>query len=200
MSAPRNEVEGCRQAHIKLRTATAGLTDEQVASPSMLPDWTVGHVLTHVARNADGMSRRISAALRDEIIEQYVGGLDGRAAEIEAGAARTAREIVADVSSTAERLDSLFSTMPEDVWEKPVQTVSGGGHAVSMLPFRRWREVEIHLVDLGLGSTPADWPAGLVDAALPRLTATLADRCDQRALMAWTLGRGPAPELRPWGG
>jgi len=31
------------------------------------------------------MSRRISAALRDEIIEQYVGGLDGRAAEIEAG-------------------------------------------------------------------------------------------------------------------
>ena len=199
MSAPRNEVEGCRQAHIKLRTAIAGLTDEQVTSASLLPEWTVGHVLTHVARNADGMSRRISAALRDEIIEQYVDGLDGRAAEIEAGATRTAREIVADVSSTAERLDSLFTTMPEDVWEKPVQTVGGGEHAVSMLPFRRWREVEIHLVDLGLGSTLADWPTDLVDAALPRLTATLADRCDQRALMAWALGRGPAPELRPWG-
>ena len=199
MSAPRNEVEGCRQAHIKLRTAIAGLTDEQVASASLLPDWTVGHVLSHVARNADGMSRRIIAAMRDEIVEQYVGALDGRAAEIEAGAARTAREIVADLTSTAERLDSLFATMPEDAWEKPVRTVGGGEHAVSMLPFRRWREVEIHRVDLGMGLTPADWPADLIDAALPRLTATLADRCDQRALMAWALGRGPAPELRPWG-
>lgn len=199
MSAPRDEVEGCRQAHIKLRTAIAGLTDEQVRSASLLPDWTVGHVLSHVARNADGMSRRISAALREEIVEQYVGGLDGRAAEIDSDAARTAREIVADVSSTAERLDSLFATMPEDLWEKPVRMVGGGEHTVSMLPFRRWREVEIHLVDLGLGSTPADWPSDLVAAALPRLTATLADRCDQRALMAWALGRGPAPELRPWG-
>lgn len=199
MSAPRNEIEGCRQAHIKLRTAIAGLTDDQVASASLLPDWTVGHVLTHLARNADGMSRRIHAALRDEIIEQYIGGADGRAAEIEAGATRSVQEIVADVSSSAEQLDLLFAAMPDDVWDKPVQTVGGGQHAVSMLPFRRWREVEIHLVDLGTGSTPADWPTDLVNTALPRLTATLADRCDQRALMAWALGRGPAPELRPWG-
>lgn len=198
VSAPRTEVEGCRLAHIKLRSAIAGLTDEQVASASLLPDWTVGHVLTHVARNADGMSRRISAALRGESVEQYAGGSAGRAAEIEAGAARTAGEIVADVGSTAERLDSLFATMPEDVWDTPVRTVGGGEHAVSMLPFRRWREVEVHLVDLGMGST-ADWPSDLVEAALPRLTATLADRCDQRALMAWALGRGAAPELRPWG-
>ena len=121
------------------------------------------------------MSRRISAALRDESVEQYVGGLDGRAAEIEAGAARTAREIAADVSSTAERLDSLFATMPEDLWEKPVRTVGGGEHPVSMLPFRRRREVEIHLVDLGLGSTPADWPSDLVDAAS---AATDGDACE----------------------
>jgi maleylpyruvate isomerase len=99
------------------------------------------------------MSRRISAALRDEIVEQYVGGSDGRAAEIEAGAARTAQEIVADVSSSAEILDSLFATMPGEVWERAVRTVGGGEHAVSMLPFRRWREAEVHLVDLGLGST-----------------------------------------------
>jgi len=31
------------------------------------------------------------------------------------------------------------------------------------LPFRRWREVEVHLVDLGIGLTPADWPQELVD-------------------------------------
>lgn len=199
MSAPRIEVEGCHRAHIKLRAAIAGLTDDQVGLPSLLPDWTVGHVLTHIARNADGMIRRISAALSNETVDQYVGGPDGRTAEIEAGAARTAEEIGADVSSSAERLDSLFAAVPEDGWVKLVRTVGGGEHAVSMLPFRRWREVEIHLVDLGLGSTPAEWPSDLVNLALPRLTTSLTDRCDHRALMAWALGRGPAPELRPWG-
>ena len=199
MSTPLIEVEGCRRAHAKLATAIAVLADDQMSLPSLLPDWTVGHVLSHIARNADGMSRRIEAAMRDETVDQYVGGVDGRTGEIAAGAARTAQMIVDDVVSSAERLESLFVTMPEDLWAKPVRTVGGGEHPVSMLPFRRWREVEVHLVDLGLQSTPADWPSGLVDMALPRLTAALADRCDQRALMAWALGRGPAPELRPWG-
>lgn len=195
---PEIEVEGCRRTHAKLATTIADLTDEQMSLPSLLPGWTVGHVLSHVARNADGMSRRIDAAIRGEMVEQYVGGVDGRTAEIEAGAARKASAIVADVISSAERLESLFTSMPEDVWAKPVRTVAGGEHPVSLLPFRRWREVEVHLVDLGLGLTPANWPPGLVGIALPRLVATLADRCDHGALMAWALGRGPAPELRPW--
>jgi len=198
VSAPQIEIEGCCEAHVKLRTVTAGLTDDQVGLPSLLPDWTVGHVLTHIARNAEGMSRRIAAALRGETVDQYVGGANGRTAEIEAGAERSALEIVADVNSSAEQLDEHFAAIPEDGWVKTVRMVSGGEHAVSMFPFRRWREVEIHIVDLGFDASAAEWPSGLVDIALPRLTATLADRCDQRALMAWALGRGPAPELRPW--
>ena len=131
-------------------------------------------------------------------MEQYAGGLDGRTGEIEAGATRTAREIIGDVSSSADRLDSMFSTVPEYAWARPVRTVRGGEHPVSLLPFRRRREVEVHLVDLALGATPADWTVELVEHELPELTARLAARCDQRALMAWILGRGPAPELRPW--
>ena len=128
MGAPQIELEGCRQAHTKLVAAIADLTDDDCTQPSLLPDWTIGHVVSHLARK---------------------------------------------------------------------RTVSSDQHALSMLPFRRWREVEIHLVDLG--ASPSDWPAGLVDLALPRLTAALTQRCDQRALMAWALGRGPAPELEPWG-
>ena len=37
-----------------LRTA-ATLDDAAVAAPSPLPGWTRGHVLTHLARNADGL-------------------------------------------------------------------------------------------------------------------------------------------------
>lgn len=37
-----------------LATASA-LTDEQVRAASLLPGWSRGHVLTHIARNADGL-------------------------------------------------------------------------------------------------------------------------------------------------
>jgi hypothetical protein len=35
-----------------------GLSDVQVAGPSLLPGWTRGHVLTHLARNAEGGTSR----------------------------------------------------------------------------------------------------------------------------------------------
>lgn len=77
--------------------------------------------------------------------------------------------------------------------------MGGGQHRVAVLPFRRWREVEIHLLDLGVGIAAGDLPASLVDIALPRSLAGLDGRCDKRELLVWALGRGPAPELEPWG-
>ena len=44
-----------------LRTAD-GLDDRAVAGPSLLPGWTRGHVLTHVARNADAMTNLLTWA------------------------------------------------------------------------------------------------------------------------------------------
>ena len=35
--------------------ATAGSLDADPSAPSLLPGWTRGHVLTHVARNADSL-------------------------------------------------------------------------------------------------------------------------------------------------
>lgn len=145
------------------------------------------------------MCRRIKGAMRSEIVEQYEGGLSGRAAEIEKGAGRNASVVRKDLSDWSIRLDDLFQSMPDDVWRRPVRAVAGGEHPVALLPFRRWREVEVHLADLGLGVCPAGWTEGLVARALPRLIAGLSDRSDQRELIAWLLGRGPAPELTSWG-
>jgi maleylpyruvate isomerase len=199
VSVPQIELDGCRQAHAKLVGAIADLTDDDVGQPSLLPGWTVGHVLARLARNADAMCRRIDAAMQGEIVEQYIGGANGRATEIDAGATRAAEVIVADVTSSTARLEALFASIPVEHWSTLVRTVRGDERPLSMLPFRRWREVEIHMVDLGMGASPPDWPTGLVELALPRLTASLAERCDPHVLMAWALGRGPAPELEPWG-
>ena len=40
----------------RLLTVAGTLTDAEVAEPSLLPGWTRGHVLTHLARNADGLA------------------------------------------------------------------------------------------------------------------------------------------------
>ncbi len=199
MNKPSAEIESCRSAHVRLATLVGSVTDTELRRPSLLPSWTVAHVLAHLARNAEAMVRRIEAAQRNEMSEQYVGGAKGRAAAIEAGSELPADELIADALTWSQRLDLAFASVPDDSWDLPVRTVSGTVHPVSQLPFRRWREVEVHLVDLDLGVSPADWPQGLVDVALPRLIAGLADRAAGRALMSWILGRGAPPALEPWG-
>lgn len=166
---------------------------------SLLPGWTVGHVLTHLARNAEAMCRRVESAAREEVIEQYAGGAAGRAAEIEAGAARDARQIVDDSVQWGARVDHLFARLPDECWSRPVRSVGGGEHPVALLPYRRWREVEVHLVDLGLGFTSSDWSAELIDRMLPDLVSGLPGRADARQLAAWLLGRGSPPQLQSWG-
>lgn len=198
MAVPTREIAGCAAAHARLNTAIADLSDPDVRSPSLLPGWTVGHVLTHLARNADSVTRRIEAATRGEVVDQYVGGFDGRAAEIEAGATRPAAALVADVRDTSSAVDELCATLAEDVWDRPTRTVAGEIEPASAVVFSRWREVEVHHVDLGLGYTPDRWPSELVDAWLPRVLQELGQRTDPNALLAWTLGRGPAPDLAPW--
>ena len=75
-------------------------TDSWAGQPSLLPGWTRGHVLSHLARNADAMVRALAGTARGERIPMY-DGEDARAADIEAGAGRTAAELAADVVESA---------------------------------------------------------------------------------------------------
>ena len=199
MTRPTEFIEGCKASHATLERHIADLNDEVARRPSLLPDWTVGHVLSHLARNADSVVRRLEGAIRGEIVEQYVGGREGRADEIEAGARRSAAELIADVVTTDAAVDALLASVPDDVWDRPTRPVGGGEQPAHRVVFSRWREVEVHLVDLGLGYTPAQWPAGIVAEWLPSLLTGLVQRADPNALLAWTLGRGDAPALQPWG-
>ena len=148
MESQATDVDGCRDAHRHLATVARQLSDLDVREQSLLPGWTVGHVPSHLARNAEAMVRRIEGAQRCEVVEQYVGGGAGRAAEIERGASRSAAELFADVVTSSTQLEDVFASLDAEDWARSVRMVAGGEHPVSDLPFRRWREVEIHLVDL----------------------------------------------------
>jgi maleylpyruvate isomerase len=195
---------GCRASHARLLGVVVGLDEAGVRAPSRLDGWTVGHVLTHLARNADSHTRMLSAALRGEAVEQYAGGREERAGSIEAGADRPASELRHDVERSTAGLEATWAAMTPEAWD---------GHGLSRgrpwpcrsLPFFRWREVEIHHVDAGTGYGPQDWPEEYVRRELPLLLATvpdrLADEAERRRLLAWLTGRSPSSgelDLGPW--
>ncbi len=74
--------------------------------------WTVGHVLTHLARNAESHVRMLEGATMGEALEQYAGGYDQRAADIEAGADRSAHVLESEGPSPR-RSRRVPTTEPE---------------------------------------------------------------------------------------
>ena len=166
------------KSHARLALTLAGVTDTDARRPSLLPGWSVGHVLTHLARNADSHVRMLEAAAVGEVADQYPGGNERRAADIEAGAGRPAAELVADVTSTAARLEAAMEATPDAAWRAGRGRVVSGIWPLADLPFRRWREVEVHHVDLGLRYGVFDWPEEYVDEELPRTVAGLPARLE----------------------
>ena len=201
----RGYVEGCRAAQARLSETLESMTDEVARRPSRLPDWTVGHVLTHIARNADSVLRRIDGARHDHVVDQYVGGAAGRAADIEAGAGRPAAALVDDVRTTSAAVSEALATVPDEAWGRLTRGVMGRLSPLDQVLFSRWREVEVHHVDLGLGFGYQDWPEAYVAEELARqvvkLPARVADLGQRRHLCAWLIDRAAEPgrlELGPW--
>jgi len=179
------DLTAVRAAHARLLAVIDGLTDAAARRPSLLPGWTVGHVLTHVARNADSFIWLAEGAAAGEVRDQYPGGFEQRQAEIEAGARRPAAELVDDVRATGERLEADFDGVTD--WEAPVRTMLGEVPLRELL-FRRVREVEIHTSDLDLEHTWEDWSEAFVDAQLDRLGPA-----GRRHVVAFLAGRADVP-------
>ncbi len=202
-------------------------TDFDPAAPSLLPDWTLGHVVTHIARNADSFTHLAGEAARGVVGVQYPGGFAQRRDDIAAGAARARDALVDDAAGACERLDAAFASLDDAVWRSGRSRVTGGEQPITALPWRRWRETMVHHTDLGFGYTIDDFPDTFVDGELPQLVATLPDRLPEgitvalvvtetgvclgagdlelraprHALLAWLMrGRDldGAPPLRPW--
>ncbi|HEX2023492.1 MAG TPA: maleylpyruvate isomerase family mycothiol-dependent enzyme [Acidimicrobiales bacterium] len=195
-------ITGCIAAHRRLDATIASIGDEDVARPSRLPGWTVGHVLTHLARNADSHVHMLEAAAAGRAVEQYPGGYEQRSGDIEAGATRSADQLRADVRRTSSALEATWKAAIPAAWSGH-GLARGAEWPCRWLPFHRWREVELHHVDLGLGYEAVDWPEEYVARELPLALATVAARVsvDARAgVLAWLVGRGgqPSMELSPW--
>ena len=188
--------------------ATLEQIDDSVAPrPSLLPGWSVAHVLTHLARNADSFVRMLAAAAEGREARQYPAGSAGRNQDIEDGRKRPAAEIIDDLRASSVRLDATWSDL--------VPPMSGSAMAYGSTARRSpvgsslpgaGAKLELHHVDLGLGYPISDWPGEFVKADLPhgarpRARAASRNRQQQAALLAWIYGRLPNTDgvvLRPF--
>ena len=170
-TAPTDDIDRVRGAQLRFDTAVEGVDDLTIRRPSLLPGWTVAHVLAHVARNADSHIRRAEAAGRGEVVEQYVGGFEGREREIEVAASLAAVDLVRTVRESGRRLEETWRSVPDAAWSAVTRDVGGRERALCELPGRRWQELEVHVVDLDLGMNYEAWPDDFVSAWLPRLRA-----------------------------
>jgi maleylpyruvate isomerase len=162
-------------AHQRMWTSASRMTDDDCRAPSLLPGWSRGHVLAHWARNADGQTRMLLAAMRGETAAQYPGGDAQREADIETGAARPARLILQDARAAVDRVEDAWRRMPPAAWSRPTGARIGQRPAWKSV-WARWRETEIHHVDLDAGYTHDHWPAEFVSLMLPRVLPTLDTR------------------------
>jgi maleylpyruvate isomerase len=173
------DVEAATEALI--RTAE-GLDDTAVSSPSRLPGWTVGHVLTHVARNADAYTNLLTWA-RTGVETPAYPTPTARAEGIEAGAGRPLAEQIEDLRRSHERFTDAGAAMPAEAWTFFLPST---GQSAAAVPWARLREVEVHHVDLGRGYTHADWSDAFALRLLREIVSTVA-------------ADSPALVLRPFG-
>jgi maleylpyruvate isomerase len=177
--------------------ATAGtLTDAQAREPSLLPGWTRGHVLTHVARNADGLGNLLRWARTGTEIPMYASA-EARAADIEAGAGRPAAELAADVRESAAAFAAEAATVTGDDWTTMVRALYGPPFPAMGVLVRRLSEVEIHHVDLDAGYAPGDWPEDFLVEALPRVALSFTGRDDAPRCVVWADGAKDSFRIGP---
>jgi maleylpyruvate isomerase len=148
----------------KLLGDTISVSDEDWRGPSRLPDWSRGHVATHIARHADGMVRLTEWARTGERQPMYASA-EQRAAEIEEGSPRSGLELQIDLDTSAGRLANAFDALDEaEAWEAVVELRGGMQVPARLLPLTRLLEVVVHHVDLDIGfkfddieTTTAEW-------------------------------------------
>lgn len=148
--------EVARAADRSLIGTVEGLTDDQLAAPSLLPGWTRAHVVAHLALNAEALTGVLRGAASGEPVPMYPSQAV-RDSDIEELAGASRDELRARLVQGTEGFAEAAAD-PPDPGDARFDRVPGGPSLpVAAVRLMRWREVEIHHADLDAGYTRADW-------------------------------------------
>ena len=159
---------------------TIRLSDQEWQSPSLLPGWTRAHVATHLARNADGLTRSVRGVLDGAPTPMY-DSEENRQRDIERGSERPGLELQIDLDTSAGNLSRTFLELlqaPPDLLEVPVELRPNFTVPAGLLPLARLWEVVMHRIDLGLGYTVEDIEPDIARYLLEWVAMRLSMRTD----------------------
>jgi maleylpyruvate isomerase len=168
------------------------LTDPDLQVPSLLPGWTRGYVLAHLARGADLM-RNLLASVRTGQYGVASGDLADAAAATERAAGLRAADLAAGLADAAMSLRAVIQRLPDDNWHVPLTVPGLAPFPAREVLTRRLTEVELHHCDLATGYGPPSWSASFTDMELPEpLSTQRRDRLERGFVAA-----GPRQAPRP---
>lgn len=159
-------------------------SDEIVGRPSGLTGWSIGHVLTHLARNANSYERVVRATKKGRVADQYPGGATQRQEEIEHGSKRPLAEQLEDLIASEATLAAAFGELTAADWRSLTRRWGNQAWPVADIPFLRCRELSIHSIDLRFGNLGVDdWGDYYVKTDLHRQLAAVAGRFSSRVVI-----------------
>jgi maleylpyruvate isomerase len=235
MTKPEARLDEVYAATAQYLRSVDKLTPEDLPVDTVLPGWTRAHVVAHLALHALGASRALTGLVHDRPLPLY-DSQERRDADIAATAKLPLDELrelsfeaCGRFKAACEAIHETGSESGHRYWDETIERIPGGPTlTASGMVDARWREVEIHHVDLGLAYEPSDWSPeftadifelvvldrGETDNLLLRTPTGDVPVGDgtgqvvegQRAALAyWLLGRhsghglpGDLPTLGPW--
>ncbi|MDN5790318.1 MAG: maleylpyruvate isomerase family mycothiol-dependent enzyme [Micrococcales bacterium] len=137
----------------RVLTTAATLRDEALAAPSLCRGWSRGHVLAHLARNADALAR-VYAVGSTGVPDTMYDSDEARDADIDAGASSSCAAQVADLRESAARFAAQARRFDAAQGGLRVERTPGGRRIpLEKVLFMRLRELVYHHVDLDAGFT-----------------------------------------------
>ncbi|HKX66872.1 MAG TPA: maleylpyruvate isomerase family mycothiol-dependent enzyme [Intrasporangium sp.] len=177
--------------------ALAAADDELLNDATELDGWTGRHLLAHVAANADAL-RNLATWARTGTETPMYASPGQRDRDIEAGSTRPVGDLRDWYAASAAALRADLDALSPEQWSHPVRTAQGRTVAATEVPWLRAREVMVHAVDLGSGTTFADLPEGFLRDLLDDITVKRSGTADHPPLMVREAdGPGTWPVAQP---
>lgn len=189
-------------ADAALHATVAGFGEADLTHDSLCQGWTRAHVLTHLARNADGLANLVQWATTGVPTPAYASA-EQRDADIEAGVARESALIKTDLARSG---DALRPRLEELVGRDDLVPVRSRTDSPELpgdqIPWARLREVTMHHVDLDAGFSFSDADPAVVQALLDEAADRVGAHPDSPAVtliaadtqQSWQLGSPDADD------
>jgi maleylpyruvate isomerase len=163
---PDVRTELLREADQRLVRTVDGLSEDDLRAPSLLPGWTRGHVVAHLALNGEALAE-VLTGLREGESPSLYPSQEARDGDIDALADGDAGELRDRLLGSVTHFLEAALSFPDELGDRQVPRTPGGPtFPASGAVLMRWREVEIHHADLGAGYTAADWSTDVAVAVL----------------------------------